>query len=104
MVRLRLGNNHLRVETGSWAGANAVIYHERTCQIICHQNQIEDEYHFVMSCPQYAELRCLYIPRYYRIRPNMFKFVDLMGTENVKLLNKLATYVYKAFEKRNNVV
>lgn len=99
IVRLRLRNNHLRVETGSWNGPTAVTYCRRFC-IFCNQNQLEDEYHLVMTCPCYRELRQQYIPRYYRLRPSMYKFVLLMSTENVNLLNRLGNYVYKAFAKR----
>lgn len=101
MVNLRLRNNRLRVETGSWTGPGATTYHQRLC-LMCEENQIEDEYHFVMVCVYYAELRCLHIPRYYRARPSMQKFVNLMTTENIKLLNKLSTFVYKALQKRSH--
>ena len=103
MTKLRLRNNRLKVETGSWNGPNAIVYHERICEF-CNQNHLEDEYHFVMTCSYYTELRRIFIPKYYRIRPNMYKFVSLMSTENITLLNKVATYVGKAFEKRNNNV
>ena len=103
LIRLRLRNNHLRVETGSWNGPTAIVYHQRICQM-CNMNQIEDEYHFVMSCPLYSQLRKMYIPKFYRVRPSMHKFVILMSSENVKLLNKLGNFACKAFEKRHTVI
>ncbi len=102
LIKFRLRNTHLRVETGSWNGPTAVAYHLRTCQF-CNKNQLEDEYHFVMSCPLYSEIRRSYIPKFYRTNQSMYKFINLMSTENTKILNRLATFVYKAFEKRQSV-
>lgn len=99
LIKLRLRNHRLRVETGSWKGSAAVVYNERKCQL-CNMNQLEDEYHFVMSCSLYTELRQKYISSYFRTRPNMYKFVSLITTENVQMLTKLAIFVYKAFDKR----
>ena len=48
---------------------------DRTCQI-CKKNVIEDEFHFVIECDKYKDIRCIYIPRYFTHRPNMLKFFD----------------------------
>ena len=40
-----------------------------------------DEYHFVLECNIYTDLRTQYIPNYYRCRPNMYKFVDLLNVK-----------------------
>ena len=39
-----MGNHNLRIETGRHC-YHRIPVHERTCKV-CHQNQIEDEYHF----------------------------------------------------------
>jgi len=41
-----------------------------------------DEYHFVLECNIYTDLRTQYIPNYYRCRPNIYNFVDLLNIEN----------------------
>ena len=99
LTRFRVRSNHLIVETGSWG--NALTYHERYCTL-CELHAIEDEFHFLLVCPNYSELRQKYIPRYYRVRPSMFKFVLLMSTHKVSCLRKLGMYVNKAFVKRKN--
>ena len=73
---------------------------KRKCRVC---NKLEDEYHFIFGCTIYEDLRRNYIPSYYRIRPNMFKCIELINTSNPKQINQLATYIYKAFEARNTV-
>ena len=97
LARLRVGSHRLEVEVGRW-NRHRVEYAERKCRIC---NKLEDEYHFIFECAIYEDLRRYYIPRYYRIRPNMFKCIELLNTSNQKHINKLAAYVYKAFEARN---
>ena len=97
LARLRVSSHRLEVEVGRW-NRQSVEYAERKCRIC---NKLEDEYHFIFECAIYEDLRRDYIPRYYRIRPNMFKCIELLNTSNQKHINKLAAYVYKAFEARN---
>ena len=64
------------------------------CQVL------EDEFHFVLECQMYTDLRRKYIPSYYFRRPSMLKFVELLNTTNAKHLKKLGSFVYHAFESR----
>ena len=63
---------------------------------------IEDEYHFILVCPSYDLLRQQYIPRYYHVRSNMLKFVELIKNSYIKMLNKLACFCIKAFKERDH--
>ena len=54
---------------------------ERTC-VIC--NLLEDEYHLVLECNMYKELRKQNIAKYYWIRPNMMKFIELLTSDRKK--------------------
>ena len=54
LTRLRTSSHKLTVETGKY---NKVALKDRLCQL-CDANTVEDEYHFVMTCPLYNELRC----------------------------------------------
>jgi hypothetical protein len=67
----------------------------RLCAL-CEQCTIEDGYHFVMECSFYNTLRITYIPRYFRVRPSMVKFVELMKTESKPLLYKISVYIKHA--------
>jgi len=71
-------------------------------ETLCKEcNTVEDEYHFVCKCSLYVDLRCKYIPAYYRQIPNMFKLIELLRTENTFSLKRLCTFIFKAFEIRN---
>lgn len=71
---------------------------DRKCTI-CGNNDIEDEFHFVLIC-----LREHYIPKFYWGRPSMFKFVNFLNTTKKQLLHKLAIYVIKANKVRNSLI
>ena len=65
--------------------------HDRKC-LEC--NVVEDEYHFVLEFNIYTDLRTQYISNYYRCRPNMYKFVDLLNVENPTIIKRLVVYIY----------
>ena len=64
LAQLRLSSHPLRIEIARH-GQQRIERTERKCQI-CNSDDLEDEYHFVFSCPIYDELRRKYIPLYYR--------------------------------------
>ena len=64
---------------------------ERKCSLC---QVLEDEYHFVLECNVYAELRYKYIPKYYWKRPYMYKVVELLNTTYMKILRNLSIYIY----------
>ena len=100
LSRLRVSSHRLGIETGRW-GRNRVAITHRKCHLC---NILEDEYHFIFECPAYNEIRNQYIPRYYRIRPNMYKCTELLMTKSKSKIRNLACYIYKAFEIRNSIV
>ena len=59
---------------------------------------------FVLECSRYNDLRTIYIPNYYRRRPNMFKLVELFKSESKKTQINLSLYVFKAFKVREQFV
>ena len=96
IAKLRLSSHRLFIETGRYTG---VPRDERKC-VYCELNDIEDEYHFVLRCSKYQILRHQYIPRYFTINPSMFKFLELLNSNKLKTLNKLAVFIIKAFQLR----
>ena len=70
------------------------IMENRKCQ---NCNTLEDELHFI------SELRAEYIKRYYWVRPNMPKFIELLKSENKTTINKLSVYIFKSFQKRKRI-
>ena len=96
LAKIRLSSHSLKIEIGRH---EKIERHLRKCTL-CNLKDIEDEFHFVLVCPNFAELRETYIERFYYRRPNMFKLTHLLNSSNVRTLNNLALYCIKAFEKR----
>ena len=82
---------------------NNVVRDERKCKL-CMMNDTEDEYHVVLVCPIYWHLRNELLPKYYCRWPTKQKFVQLMGSSSAFVLNKLAKYIYLAFDLRSSVL
>jgi hypothetical protein len=53
LAQFRCGILPLRVETGRFVGLNQ---NDRLCQI-CHNNEVEDESHFLLKCSAYQDIR-----------------------------------------------
>ena len=58
--------------------------------------ELEDEYHFIIKCPLYQDIRTQYIKKYYYI-----KFVTLFESPNKAVLVGLSKYIYFAMKRRN---
>ena len=97
--KLRLASHRLHIESGRWARPTPIPLEQRKCNVC---NKIEDEFHFVLECILYSELRKQYIPSYFRHRPNMHKFVALITSENKLVIKKLCIYIFNAFQVRTN--
>ena len=94
-----MSSHRLRVETGRWEKP-IIPYNERKCQICALD--IEDEFHFVLVCPRYSDLRKRFISKYYWSRPSMYKFIDLLNVKKKSTQKALASYCYKAFIHRTD--
>ena len=54
----------------------------------CKDSCIEDEFHFILKCNKYDDMRKKYIKPYYWKKPSSFKLVQLLSVCNIKELNK----------------
>ena len=100
IARLRLSSHQLYIESGRY---NNTPRNDRKCTL-CTSNDLEDEYHFVICCSLYSNLRIKYLPKYYYGKPSMFKFIELINSSNVKLLYKLSIFCKKAFKLRKELL
>ena len=91
LTRLRLSSHRLEVETGRWAKPNAIPFENRLCSTC---QRLEDEFHFIFECSRYRDLSISLLPRYYRIRPSMFKLIDLFSSNSQKMQRNLSLYVF----------
>ena len=94
LSKLRVSSHRLEVESDRWVRPRRIPVHKRKC-IVCQV--VEDEFHFIIECPLYTELRRKYNPNYYYRRPSMLKFVELINTHNSRLLNKNGIFYLSCF-------
>jgi hypothetical protein len=64
-------------------------------------SSIENEYHFLLVCPFYREIRNACLPKYYCHWPNSNKFKTLLSSTQNSILNKTSRFIYLANVKKN---
>ena len=99
LTRLIVSSHTLHVENGRWK--RPVIPYE---QRYCHKciNKLEDEYHMLLECELYNDIRQQLIPRYYWTRPSMQKLLELICNERNKVIKAISKFVFCAFKIRND--
>ena len=97
LSKIRMSSHRLEIEAGMWDRPQSIPLNERKCRVC---NVLEDEFHFILECSLFKELRKRFIKRYFSLRPNVPKFVELMTSENVKVIKDLAMYVYESLKIR----
>ena len=65
---------------------------------------IEDGFHFVLKCPEYADLMCQYCPRYYYTHTSLKKYILLMQSNNKILIRNVAMYCDKSLKLRDFLI
>ena len=94
-----MSSHKFMVERGRWRRPK-INYNERLCTL-CTEHDIEDEYHIVLKCEYFKDIREKYIKKYYYVRPSMYKLQQLMNTASkqeqfrLMLFAKLVLYEYE---------
>ena len=83
MTRLRVSGYNLVIESGRWHKPNKIPRNDRKYK---RCNTLEDEFHFIIECSFYSNHRKQYIKKYYRNRPSIPTFIELLACENVKII------------------
>jgi hypothetical protein len=97
LSRFRCSAHKLAIEEGRFRN---IERSQRICTK-CNMNQVESEYHFLLVCPFYIELRRKFLPRYFCAWPNIHKFKSIMMSSKKATIVNLAKYIYEATCKRN---
>ena len=101
LSQLRLSSHNLAIETGRHSNTPREL---RFC-ILCKQKAIENEYHFVMICPFYKDLRERFFPQDFIVNISLFHFNKLLAkTDDAVLMANLGKFIYYAFKRRNDVI
>ena len=95
LVKLKLSSYQLLIETGRYS-QNRTERTQRLCTL-CDQSDLEDEYNFVIIYPLYSHLRGSYIHPYYYQKPSVYKYNQLMQSDNFSFLINLGKYLQEAF-------
>ena len=78
ITKIRLSSHKLAIEQGRYNKANR---NRRTCKLCI--NEIEDEMHFILSCPSYVNLRKQFIKSYYWKKPSVYNMLQLLSVSTV---------------------
>jgi hypothetical protein len=102
LAKFRIGNHRLEIEVGRFQGT---IRNERFCKLCFSVDKrfIEDEYHVLLVCPFYRELRSVYLnldgePK------NLHTFVQIMSSKDEDSLIKLGLFVTNMFKSRDTLL
>ena len=88
LTKYRCGSHRLPVATERYSGQENL----HPCAL-CDNNDVGDEYHYVLICPVFRDVRGKYIKAYYYRRPSCLKFNQLFNTKSLKELKNLAKFV-----------
>jgi len=98
LTRLRTSSRSLVIEYGRIQG---IPRNERLC-LCCNQNLLETEFHFILICSQYNDIRNKYQLNYHW--PNVIKFISIIkSTRRIHQL-KIAKYLKESFSRRNLLI
>ena len=95
-TKLRLSSHKFLVERARW-GKVKIPYAQRRCTL-CSSGDIEDEYHMIMICEHFRDVRVKYIKPFYYKRPSMWKFVQLMNSTSKRDRFKLMLFLKITFK------
>lgn len=106
VTKLRISANSLRINSARFQ--ERIPREERFCKL-CLQNtepyvDLEDEFHFVLKCTYFDDLRKSYIKKYYYKNPSMFKFCQLLNSNNRMSLLNLCRFLKLANKRRDSLL
>ena len=95
ILKLRTANHKFPIEIYSWS----ITFKDRMKRLctLCQTGEVGDEYHYVLICPVFLEARKELIQKHYYSRPSVFKFLELINSENKIILVKLAKFLKIVF-------
>ena len=100
--KFRMSSNNLRIVTGRYQN-NREDRDLRLCTL-CYCRDIEDEYHFLLVCPAYKDIRSQYVPPYYYNRPSVYKFAELMQLSSKGKLIDVCKCINESFKRRKTLI
>ena len=93
--QFRISAHDLEIERGRYSGIDR---NDRICKL--YGRIVENEFHFVLVCIIYKDLRQKYIPIKFHRSPSIYKLNKLMNVSGESKIFNLALYLYHATERR----
>ena len=97
LSKIRISSHQLAIENSRHINIEP---NQRKCPLCI--SDIEDEFHFILICPAYIDLRKTYtcIHRYFNTRSSMYNITILLTSTKSKQLKNLAIYLLNDFKVR----
>ena len=96
LSKFRISNHNLMIEEGRQKGIPRELRICKSCDLGC----VEDEYHFVIICPAYKNLRKKFIPNKFLKFTSILIFKNLMASRDPETNKGLALYIKVAIKLR----
>ena len=96
LTRFRISSHNLFIETGRYDNTPRS---NRICKS-CNMGVIESEFHFLLVCPKFRDLRKSYFTSYYCHWPDIRKFENLMSSTSLKTIRNISKFIYFASKQR----
>ena len=102
-ARFRSPSLPLEIENGRHTG---LLVEERICKFCetINQGVLEDEYHFLLCCPTYNDIRYVFLKKYIgpNISTNYDLFIKLMSSDDPETIKNLAVCIHLCFKLRTD--
>ena len=106
--RFRMSNHSLMIEKGRHVKPNKIKRNERYCPFC--KNEVEDEEHFLISCPLYTPFR-IQLEKFCKLQSNFYdsldghqKFIFILSNENESIIKKIATFIMQSMNLREKIM
>ena len=99
LARIRSGANVLRIESGRAKGTPRA---ERICWFRCEQ--VEDDHHFLVSCPIYSDLRQPVIDEVGTFEFGFSGLDIMLGTKSIEVTELVIVYIQRALDRRSRLL
>ena len=99
LTKFRLSSHNLAIERGRFEN---IPRNDRICRC-CNLHMVESEYHFLLVCPLYNDLRKKYFKNYFCRWPTLNKFDALMSNSSKSKTLSLSNFLYFAMKLRDSI-
>ena len=101
LTKMRISAHNLRINTGRYV--RPILERINRKCVFCNDNDIEDEFHFILKCSAFAELRNKFIKKYFFRNNSMYKLIELFKSNSNSII-RLSKFLSFAKSKRETLL